>query len=40
MKEEEEVVLRFGLATPKPWMSLGSEQEVEDEMTTESRNKV
>lgn len=31
---------RFGLATPKPWVSLGSEQEVEEEMTTEARSKV
>ena len=37
---EEAEVIRFGLRTPKPWISLGSEIEVEDEMVIQTDEKV
>ena len=37
---EEEIVVWKGPVTPRPWESLGSEIEVEDEKTVENRAKV
>ena len=41
-EEEEvvEIVVRRGLATPKPWISLGSEVDVVDENASENRKRV
>lgn len=40
-EEETEVeVVRFGLRTPQPWISMGSEVEVTDEMVIQTENKV
>jgi len=37
---EEGDIVRFGLRTPKPWISLGSEFEVEEEMVIQTDEKV
>lgn len=37
---EEEIVVWKGPVTPRPWESLGSELDVEDEKTVETRAKV
>ena len=39
-EEEEEIIVRRGPSTPKPWISLGSEDEVTDENVIENRPKV
>jgi hypothetical protein len=38
--QEEEIVVWKGPVTPRPWESLGSEIEVDDEKTVENRAKV
>ena len=38
--KEEEIVVWKGPVTPRPWESLGSETEVEDEKTVQNRTKV
>jgi len=40
LAEEAALEVRIGLHTPQPWISLGSEFEVEDEMIVESREKM
>ena len=38
--KEEEIVVWKGPVTPRPWESLGSETEVENEKTVQNRTKV
>ena len=37
---DEVEVVRFGLRTPQPWISMGSEFEVEDEKLVQTEEKV
>uniref|UniRef100_A0A7M6DQP7 WD repeat-containing protein 63 n=3 Tax=Clytia hemisphaerica TaxID=252671 RepID=A0A7M6DQP7_9CNID len=39
-EEEPEIAIRIGLRTPQPWISMGSEFEVEDEKVVETDDRV
>ena len=39
-EEEPEIAIRIGLRTPQPWISMGSEFEVEDERVVQTDERV